>query len=633
MRPLAWVWWALALWLAAWPSTATAAEAPGLGETLFETRCRACHERPVGRTPNRATLAVMSSGAIIDALTNGAMAPMAAGLSDADKQAVADYLTRPAGGLSARGVDVKCAANPPIRETDSDWTGVGADARSTRFQPNPGFGVADVPRLRVKWAFAMPGGSMPTVIGEWLFIANRTGKYYALDPASGCVRWVVEGVGARATPPVVRSDLSPSGWLTVIGERNRVVRALDAETGRDLWRSAPLDTHPAAVITGAPLVVGEQIFVPISSVEEGSAIQSNYPCCSFQGALAALDLRTGKLAWVTRMIDAPVRSTRLNSAGVMMQGPAGAAIWSAPTFDVRRGLVYVATGDSYTDVEVPRADAIVAIEAASGKIRWANQVTEGDNWIVGCTNLNRPANCPLDSGPDHDFGASPILFGLPRGRDILVAGQKSGMVYGLDPDTGRTVWTRQVGAGSSLGGIEWGMAADRRRVFVANADTWNLIDEVLRPLGQSPLAAPAAKARPGLSALDPATGKLLWTTPAPVAPCRYAGDRTHEPARGACLRAQSQAPSAAPGMVFSGTMDGWFRAYDAASGKILWADSTTARTYDTVNQIAGQPGGSLDALGPALAGGRVFVMSGYSGAVNTGGNSVNVLLAYSVDGR
>ncbi|HEX4709165.1 PQQ-binding-like beta-propeller repeat protein [Phenylobacterium sp.] len=617
------------------------------GEAVFNTRCKACHEPAIERAPNRATLATLPPATIVEALTNGVMKPMAAGLSDADKQAVAAYLAaagRSAESAQARapaapvGVDVKCQVNPPIRPTGSDWVSVGLET-SHRFQANPGLKAADVPKLKVKWAFSMAGGSMPTVIGDWLFITNRSGKFYALDPASGCVRWVVEGAVSRTTPMIVKSDISASGWATFIGERNRTVRAFDAQTGKEIWRSAALDANPVAGITGTPLVSGDRIFVPLTSVEEGAAHQPTYSCCSFQGSLAALDLKTGKTLWQTKVIPEALHPTHKNSAGTMMQGPAGGAIWSAPTVDAKRGLVYVATGDSYTEVETKGADAIVAMDVHTGKIRWSNQVTDKDNFIVGCTDAVKPANCPSPDGPDYDFGASPILFKLPPkkgekgGKVVLLAGQKSGVVYGMDPDTGRTLWTTKVGGGSALGGIEWGMAADGLRLYVANADTINLIDEELRPQGKSPLAEKQPPAKPGLYALDPATGKVLWATPAPVAPCRYAGDRSRDRAGGACVRAQSAAPSVMPGVVFSGAMDGWFRAYDAASGKILWADSTTARTYDTVNQVRGQPGGSLDGMGAAIAGGRVFVMSGFNGAAGTGGNGVNVLLAYSMDGK
>ena len=631
---------AAAALLLALPLAAHAQAPAAAGEGVFNTRCKGCHEPAIERAPNRATLATMPAATIVEALTNGVMKPMAAGLSDTDKQAVAAYLTAARSTQTAQGrapagpvgVDVKCRVNPPIQATASDWTSVGLDA-SHRYQANPGLKAADVPKLKVKWAFAMSGGSMPTVIGDWLFITNRSGKFYALDAATGCVRWVVEGAVSRTTPMIVKSDVSPSGWLTIIGERDRMAHAFDAQTGKEIWRSAALHSNPVVGITGSPVISGDQVFVPLTSGEEGAARQPTYACCYFQGALAALDLKTGKTLWNTVILPEPLRPSHKNSAGVMQQGPAGGAIWSAPTVDAKRGLVYVATGDSYTDVETKGADAIVAIETRTGKIRWSNQVTEKDNFIVGCEDVKKPVNCPSPDGPDYDFGASPILFKLANGKDVILAGQKSGSVYGMDPDTGRSLWTTKVGGGSALGGIEWGMAADLKRLYVANADTLNLMDEILRPQGKSTFAEKAPPATPGLYAIDPASGKLLWKTPAPVAPCQYAGDRSRDRTAGACLRAQSAAPSVMPGVIFSGTMDGWFRAYDAATGMVIWANSTTERTYNTVNQVKDQPGGSLDGLGAAIAGGRVFVMSGFNGAAGTGGNGVNVLLAFSVDGK
>jgi polyvinyl alcohol dehydrogenase (cytochrome) len=619
-----------------------AAQAPAAsgGEAVFNTRCKSCHEPAIERAPNRTALAAFRPEQIVDALTDGVMKPMSAGLSDADKQAVAAYLTagsqqvaRRGGPTGPIGVDQMCATNPPIRETGQDWTSVGVEPASRRFQRNPGLSTADVGKLKVKWAFALPGGGMPAVIGDWLFVTNRNGRFYALDSKTGCVRWVVEGVASRTTPAVVKSQVSPSGWVVYEGERNRTVRAFDAQTGKELWRSPVLDPNPVAGVTGAPLAVGDQVFVPLTSGEEGAGRQPTYPCCSFRGSLAALDAATGKLQWQTHVITEPLKPLRKNSAGTQLQGPAGGAIWSAPTADAKRGLVYVATGDSYTDAATKGADAIVAIEMKTGKIRWSNQVTEADNFIMGCNEANKAANCPTPVGPDFDFGASPILFHSAGGKDVLLAGQKSGAVYGIDPDTGRTLWTRRVGAGSALGGVEWGMAADDKRLYVAISDVINLADELMRPKGAPVWDAPLPPGKPGLYALNPATGKVLWSAPAPIAPCHYSGDRSRDLTKGACLRAQSAAPSVMPGAVVSGTMDGWLRAYDPATGKVLWAFSTTAQTYDTTNGIKGQPGGNIDGLGPAIAGGMIYVQSGWLGAAQTGGNIVNVLLAFSADGK
>ncbi|MFC3069914.1 outer membrane protein assembly factor BamB family protein [Phenylobacterium soli] len=639
------------------PMVVHAQSAGGSGEALFNARCKACHEPAMGRAPARNALAVLPPGQIVEVLTSGVMAPMASGLSSQDKAAIAAYLTArpaeapdahpaPAGqaqafgrgmfaGPAEVGTDPMCQGGPPpIRQSAADWASVGADARSRRFQPSPGLAKAEVPRLKVKWAFAMAGGGMPTVIGDWLFVTNRTGKFYALDASRGCVRWVARGVASRTTPMVVRSKIAPSGWATFVGERNRTVRAFDAQTGKELWRSAELESNPVGGITGAPVVSQDRLYVPMSSGEEGAAISPKYPCCSFRGSLSALDLATGTLIWKTYVVTEPLKPTYVNSAGVQQQGPAGAAIWSAPTVDEARGLVYVATGDSYTSASTRGADAIVAIETATGRIRWSNQVTENDNFIMGCEQAKKPANCPSPPGPDHDFGASPILFKLKGGGEILLSGQKSGLVYGMDPASGRTLWTRRVGAGGALGGVEWGMAADGTRLYVANSDVVSLFNEAAAKSGLPALTEEkTAPGEPGILALDPASGKILWKTLAPEAPCHYAGDQSRAYAPGACIRAQSAAPSAIPGVVFSGTMDGWLRAYDAASGKILWAHSTTAQTYETVNGVTGQPGGSLDGMGAAVGQGMVFTMSGFNGAARTGGNGVNVLLAYSVDGR
>jgi polyvinyl alcohol dehydrogenase (cytochrome) len=603
-------------------------QAPATGNDIFNARCKSCHEPPVDRAPGRAELAIRPRADVVAALTRGVMAPMAQGLSQSEIASVAQFLA-PGPQLGPAGVDKLCALNPPIKATSADWPALGVDANTSRFQRSPGLRAADVPRLKVKWAFSMSGGGQPIVIGDYLFMTNRAGKFYALDAGTGCVHWAIEGATARATPSIVRSTVSPSGWMAIVGTSRRV-RAFDAQTGKELWHSDPLESHPASGITGAPTVSGEQIFVPFSSGEEGLAAQPIYACCSFRGSLVAIDLRTGHKQWQTFMISEPLQSLRANANGVMMQGPAGAAIWSAPTADPKRDLVYVATGDSYTEAKTSGTDAIFAIDMKTGAVRWHNQVTTDDNYIMGCTGGAHAANCPTPFGPDYDFGASPILV-KHTWKEILVAGQKSGLVYGLDPTTGHTLWTTAVGQGSSLGGVEWGIGTDYRYVFVPNSD----INQLHNQHGTN---RPTSIERPGngapsLSALDPFTGRIIWQTPSPEAPCHYAGDRSKDYVPGICIRAQSAAPGVIPGIVFSGTLDGWFRAYDAATGKVVWAFSTTAQTYDTVNANHEQPGGSIDGMGPTIAHGMVYVMSGFNGASRTGGNGINVLLAFSVDGR
>lgn len=613
------------------------------GEALFAAKCKSCHEPAIDRAPTRTDLSVRPASEITSSMVDGKMTAMAAGLSASQIQSIVMYLTQqaappanPGGGrrptAAVATTDQPCASNPPITATASDWTMAGYDTSNTRYQPNPGIKAADVSKLKVKWAFSIAGhgNAQPTVIGDWLWMLSR-GKMYALDAKTGCVRYRIDGVSARNTPPVFKSTLSPSGWLMVVGQGNRVVKAFDAQNGKEIWASEALETHRASGITGSPIVSGNQVFVPLTSGEEASSGSPNYPCCSFRGSLAALDLTTGKKQWQTTMISEPLAPIRANSAGTMLQGPAGAAIWSTPTVDTKRGLVYVATGDSYTDAPTKGADAIVALDMKTGAIKWSNQVTENDNFIMGCTGAKPGANCPTPVGPDYDFGASPILFTLPNGKQVVLSGQKSSIAYGMDPDTGKLLWKYATGAGSSLGGIEWGMASDKTALFAGNSDLVNMFDAYARAKGSTDpnLAEKQPDAKPGLTAINPATGKVLWHVTPPQVQCDMKGGRYP----GACFNAMSASPAAMPGAVFEGTVDGWFRAYDTKTGKLLWEDSTTSRTYATVNGVAAQPGGGIDGNGPTIAGGTVYVTSGHDGAAGVGGNGTNVLLAYTVDGK
>jgi polyvinyl alcohol dehydrogenase (cytochrome) len=613
------------------------------GQSLYDLRCKNCHEPAQGRAPGREQLAQRSASDIFVSLKSGAMKAMSQGLSDTDMRDIASYLTAP--GQSAQSgksdslsslmmpapskpstTDKLCPAGTTLKASASSWPLSGFDGASSRFQPHLGLTAQNVSRLKVKWSFAMEGGGQPVVLGGWVFATNRNGTFYALDGKTGCVLWSAADAQSRNTPLVLKNAASPSGWMVLIGQLDKRVRAFDAQDGKTLWYSPVLDDHVAASLTGAATASGDTLYVPVSSYEEAVSMSKTYACCTFRGSLVALDLRTGAQKWKTYTIDeAPSAYGRVNASGMALKGPAGGAIWSAPSVDPARGLVYAATGDSYTDIDTEGSDAIVAFDMVTGKIRWREQVTEGDNFVMGC-NRKGPAatgNCPTELGPDHDFGASPILFTLPGGKQILLAGQKSGMAYGLSPDSGKQIWNTQVGVGGELGGIEWGMAADRAQLYVAMADLTGLFREAA---GDKSLGL----AKPGLSALDPKTGKIKWYTPSPAAPCGL--KKTTYDLKG-CMRAQSAAPSVIPGAIISGTTDGWLRAYEAKTGKIIWEYSSTAQTFATVNGVPAQVGGGFDGMGPAIADGMVFVMSGFNGASRIAGNGRNVLLAFSVDGQ
>ncbi len=579
------------------------------GSMLYQQFCSACHDHPKDRIPARDVIAKRTPNEVMQVLTYGAMRMQAAGLAMNDRVAVATYLTGrvPGGGPDTTPEGNRCTAGGSAVDTGPAWNGWGRDLDNSRYQPDPGIAAVDVPRLKVKWAFGYRATyiyGQPTIVGGRVYVTSSSGRVYSLDARTGCTHWTFDAAAAVRTAVSIAAltDRLGTRLAVVFGDDAAIVHALDIDTGMPLWERK-LDPHPDARITGAPVVYQGRVYVPVSSLEELSAPAPGYECCKFRGSVAALDAGTGRVLWQTYTIDRKAVPYRKSANGTQLYGPAGGSVWSAPTLDPGRGLLYVATGNSYTDVPTPHTDSILALRMATGKTVWANQLRAKDNYIVGCDAPESAGtgNCPRTLGPDVDFGTSPILRTLAGGRQVLLTGEKSGQVYALDPASGKVSWSAQVGAGSSLGGIEWGSAADGDRLYAAVSD------------------AAAAHSRPGgLVALSLETGQRLWQTDPPPPVCSW-GTRN-------CLAAQSQAVSAIPGGVFSGSEDGHLRAYASADGHVIW-DFDTAQPFATVNGVPGA-GGSLDNGGATIAGGMVFVNSGYGRIVGQPGN---LLLAFGLE--
>lgn len=578
------------------------------GPALYEQFCSRCHDHPQDRIPPREVIARHSPEEVMRALTTGVMRTQAAGLNMNDRVALATLLTgrSPSTNMSAGPESNLCAAGGRATATGgSNWNGWGLDLANTRYQPEPGLDAADVPRLTVKWAFGYRGTyiyGQPSVVGGRVYVTSTTGRVYSLDAETGCTHWTYDAANAvRTAVSIAGIGAKPHERLAAMfGDDSATVYAVDAQTGELIWKRR-LDSHPDARITGAPVFYRQRLYVPVSSLEELSAPSPGYECCKFRGSVAALDARDGTVIWQTYTIDRTPVPYRKADDGTQLYGPAGGSIWSAPTLDPRRNLLYVGTGNSYTDVPTERTDSVVAFDMNSGAIRWVNQLRPKDNYIVGCDAAGQAgrANCPRSPGPDVDFGMSPILRRLDSGRQILLTGEKSGQVYGLDPRTGRQLWAAQVGVGSSLGGVEWGGAADETQLYLAVSD------------------AAAAGARPGgLVSLRISDGKQLWRAEPAEPSCSW-GQRN-------CLSAQSQAVSAIPGVVFSGSQDGHLRAYASTDGKLIW-DFDTAQSFPTVNGVPAV-GGSLDNGGATVASGMVYVNSGYGRITGQPGN---LLLAFA----
>ena len=513
-----------------------------------------------------------------------------------------------------------------VNPRDPQWSGWGGSELQRRFQPSDmaRLSAPDVPKLKLKWAFGFAGAtqaySQPSVVGGRVFVGSAGGKVYSLDAQTGCIYWEFPAyAGVRSAITVTGGA---HGWAAYFADVSGNVYAVDAGTGMLLWKAQP-ESHPATRITASPTFAAGRLYVAISSVEEVTDAGPRKECCTFRGSVASLGAATGRILWKAYTIATEPRPTRKNQLGTQLWGPSGAAIWSAPTVDIQSRRVYVTTGDSYSEPVAATSDAVLAFDLDTGKPLWSHQTTAADGYNISC-GFPPPANtnCPQVPGQDLDFGASAILVRLPSGSRALMAGQKSGVLYAIDPDhEGRILWQTRVGRGGTLGGIQWGFAVDDAHIYVALSDAKvQLVSPGTagaQPSAFGPSLLLDSNAGGGLFALDPGSGKVVWHTPHPG--CM---------SKPGCSPAQSAAVTAIPGVVFSGGLDGHLRAYSTQSGGIIW-DVDTALDYDTVNGVPAR-GGSLDGPGPVVVDGLLYVDSGYG---FSGGMPGNVLLAYSVNGK
>jgi polyvinyl alcohol dehydrogenase (cytochrome) len=489
----------------------------------------------------------------------------------------------------------------PVAVGSVQWNGWGHDLFNTRYQPEPAIRATDVPKLSLKWAFGFQGGNQfgqPTLVDGRLFVTSSAGRVYALDAKSGCTYWTYDasagsrtaisigelGQSKRAAIPrklkrtLAHLDVIKAPSAAFFGDDTGAVYALDAQKGTLLWKTQ-VETHPTARIQGAPTLYNDRLYVAVGSNEDNNAGNPNYSCCTFRGSVAALDIASGRILWKSYTVLEEPQPTHKSSAGVQEFGPAGAAIAASPTIDAKRSVLYVGTGRSTTGIEQSLTDSIAAFGLNDGKLRWVKQLN-----VMGQTG---------HSG----FTSSPILRTLASGNEVILAGQLSGVVYGLDPDHGGEIlWQSKPGADAKVeGGVAWGTAADHRSWFVALSGS----------------LAEASNVSGSLSALDPKTGIARWQAQSPTPACSWN--------EGLCSHAQSQAVTVMPGGVFSGSMDGHLRAYSTIDGKILW-DFDTAKAFQTQNGVRAS-GGPLDHGGPTIVNGGVYIISG------------NTLLAFSVDGK
>jgi polyvinyl alcohol dehydrogenase (cytochrome) len=592
---------------ALWASPLFAASS---GEAVYQAYCARCHEQVNDRIPPRQSLQKMPSAQILRALDAGAMMAVAFTISREDRIAVAAYLGTDAavGGPPPAAFcadrSVKVAAKPK-----TSWNGWSPSQDNARFQPEiaAGLSTSQIRGLKLKWAFGFDGDATafapPTVIDGQVFIGSAGGLVHAMRAESGCLQWVFQANGPVRSS-IVAVPLGKQHAL-LFGDMTGWFYSVQAETGKLLWK-VHVEEHDSTRLTGGPLAHDGTVYVPVASWEETRSADAAYPCCTFRGSVVALRIRDGKQLWKTWMTDVPVERGK-NSRGTMEYGPSGVGVWSTPTLDTKRNLLYIGTGDNYSAPATDTSDAVIALDIATGRIVWSRQLTARDVFNGNC------ASSPDGCGPDFDFGSSPILTHAPNGRELLLAGQKSGIVWALDPtNKGEVVWQARVGKGGTNGGVQWGMASDGLHVFATVSD--------VRRMRQSDPSDPRRNqvdptVGGGLTALRVADGSQDWHV-APV-PCEA-------DAPSGCSPSQPGAVTEIPGMVFTTSTDGHIRAHSAEDGELLW-DFNTMRDFETVNGAKAH-GGSIDGPGAVVVGGMVFITSGYP---RNGGVPGNVLLAFA----
>jgi polyvinyl alcohol dehydrogenase (cytochrome) len=593
------------------PAFAQQAPVDHPGRAVYAKACASCHDNPgTTRAATLASIQTQSPAFLRESLTTGKMQPMAAGLSPQEVTDVIAFLTFSQQTAPAQWYDaIVCAADKRTVNLSGpiSFSGFGVNGDQTRAltAAQAGLKKADMKDLDIAWALAFPGqggGTGASVLGDTMFVTGG-GRLLALDTATGCAKWTY-AAQTRNTPTIGKI-----GDKTVLAfSSGRDIHVVDASNGQLVWKASGQPTGgTGGQIRGGVTFAGDKIIVPLSASGVGSGANARFECCTGHGSVVALNAADGKWAWEYHTMKEPEYNGQVNSQGVKQRGPSGAPIWSVPLYDAKRNRVIVTTGENTSHPGTDTSDAVIALDASTGKVAWQYQAMAHDIWNMACdvgTGNNGP-NCPVlfgGDGRDFDFGAGALLA-KAGGKDVIFAGQKSGHAWALDAETGKVLWSQRVGEGTALGGVHWGIATDGANLIVP------INDPIISP-------DPKFVSKAGLYAFDLKTGKPKWS---------YAAKPDCEGTRATLVQncktkyGFSAAPIVIDGAVIGGTLGGEVFVIDSANGKVLKEiDTIGAKTV--INPAVAGKGGSIDAHGISAGNGMIFINSGYGSFSQTPGN-------------
>lgn len=588
------------------------------GESVFASFCAGCHDGGDPRAASVDALRAMTADSLRFSLTAGLMQAQGQTLTTSQREAVIDYLAVPP--VSGEWLtENRCSpAQQGINLTTVSLANAGGDLRFSRnlSAAQSGLSKADMADLELAWALGLPGigglRSSPVIAGDTIFYpAGATEQVLALDTTSGCIKWAYDAGASLRSSATLSGELAEGQRLLYVSDERARLHAVDPYTGEAAWViDGAVDEGVHTRLTGAPLFFEQSLYVPVSASGVQRGAEATHECCDGRGAVIALDGLSGERIW-TYYTMAPADYTGgVSSVGTPLRGPSGAPIWSSPSVDEKRRLLYVTTGENTSLPATDTSNAIIALDIDTGQVRWQFQAVANDVWNMACTGREYGPNCPSAEDSiikDWDFGGAATLVTLPDGSERLVAGQKSGHLWALNPDDGTVAWQQRVGDGGALGGNHWGIAVDGERVFLPINDPHyaSMTDDMIDA---------------GVHAFDVGSGEPVWEfrSRPDCADGRELRVATCQERYGF-----SALPLVIDGALVAGNIDGRIFIFDGENGDILF-EFDSSQGFATVNNVEAR-GGSIDSHSISAGAGMLFVGSGYDRFRQQAGN---VLLAF-----